>query len=224
MGQYTDINAFWLKHRGLRFTGTIIRILIGLAFIYTGIAKVAATPFTMENGFWTGLTDWLLPWVEILAGLLLIGGLRLLPVPGRKAAYWLARIVLGLIFVYSGLVKITDAQLFVTAVENYRLLPDFLAPFLALILPWVELVTGLVLVSGFKAKPAVTLINLMVVVFIAALSISFFRGLNIDCGCFNVNITDSKHSLLEAIWRDIGFLTLGLWVAGYLWCYKKDRN
>lgn len=223
MSQYNDINAFWPKHRRLRLAGLIARILLGLAFVYTGITKVAATTLTLENGFWTGLTDGLLPWVEILAGLLLIGGLRLLPVPGRKAAYWLARIVLGLIFVYSGLVKIVDVQLFVTAVENYRLLPDFLAPFLALVLPWVELVTGLVLVSGYKALPAVTLINLMVIVFIAALGISFFRGLNIDCGCFNVNITDSKHSLLEAIWRDIGFLTLGFWVAGYLWWYKKDR-
>lgn len=224
MTPLNDINTFAQKHRALWFVLLIGRIVIGLLFIYTGTVKIAATPFTLENGFGTGLTDWLLPWVEIVAGLLLMGGWGLLPAKGRKLAYWLARVVLGLIFVYSGLVKIADAQLFVTAVENYRLLPDFLAPFFAVVLPWVELMAGIVLITGVKALPAVTLINLMIAVFIAALSISYFRGLNIDCGCFNVNITDSKHSLLEAIWRDFGFLTLGLWTAGYLLVYQKERN
>lgn len=219
----SDINAFRRDHRKWWIALLIVRILIGLVFIYTGIIKISVTSLTLENGFWTGITDWLLPWVEILAGLLLMGGWGLLPTKGRLAAYWLARIVLGLIFFYSGLVKIADAQLFVTAVENYRLLPDFLAPFLAVVLPWIELAAGVLLVSGFKPLPAVTLISLMLIVFIAALSISYFRGLNIDCGCFNVNITDSKHSLLEAIWRDFGFLTLGLWVAGYLLCFKKEQ-
>lgn len=223
MVQFSSIKNGSCGHRKLWFVLLAARVAFGLVFIYIGIMKIAVTPFTLENGFWTGVTAWLLPWVEIIAGLLLIGGLGLLPAKGRIAGYYLARIILGLIFFYSGLVKIADAQLFVTAVENYRLLPDFLTPFFAVVLPWVELVAGFALISGFKALPAVTLINLLIIVFIVALSISYFRGLNIDCGCFNVNITNSKHSLLEAIWRDCGFLALGLWIAVYLQMYKKER-
>ena len=224
MSPFSDINDFLCKHRKVWFVLLVIRILAGLAFLYTGITKAAITPFTFENGFWTGLTTCLLSWVEIVAGLLLIAGFGLLHNPGRIVAYRLAHVVLGFIFVYSGLVKITDTQIFVMAVENYRLLPDFLAPFMAVTLPWVELVAGLVLLCGFKPLASVMLINLMTAMFIIALSISYFRGLNIDCGCFNVNITDSKHSLLEALWRDFGFLTMGLWITGYLLWYKKERN
>lgn len=211
------------EHHKLWFLLLMARVAFGLVFIYFGILKIADTPFALENGFWAGVTDGLLPWVEIVAGILLISGLSLLPAKGRAAAYYLARIILGLIFFYSGLVKIADAQLFVIAVENYRLLPDFLTPFFAIVLPWVELVTGLALISGFKALPAVTLINILILVFIVALSISYSRGLNIDCGCFNVNITNSKHSLLEAIWRDCGFLALGLWITAYLLMFKKEQ-
>lgn len=194
----------------------ILRILLGLVFIGTGLVKAVSTPLTFTNGFVAGLFEGLLPLVEIAAGLILLNSFKLLKTNGPTVAYWLARIILGLIFVYSGVVKIAEAQLFVMAVENYRLLPDFLAPFMAVILPWVELVAGVILLGGVRALPAVTLINLMLLVFIAALSISYARGLNIDCGCFNVNITDSKHSLLEAIWRDLAFLTLGVWITIYL--------
>lgn len=140
----------------------------------------------------------------------------------RRPLYIAVRVALGLIFLYAGIEKVREAQLFVVAVENYRLLPDFLAPFLAMILPWVEIVAGVLLISGYKALPAAVLINLMLVVFILALSISFFRGLNIDCGCFSVNITESKHSLSMAILRDFGFLAMGLWVTAYLLLSQKE--
>lgn len=146
------------------------------------------------------------------------------PAKWRKPLYIAVRVALGLIFLYAGIEKVREAQLFVVAVENYRLLPDFLAPLLAMILPWVEIVAAVLLISGYKAFPAVTLINLMLVVFILALSISFFRGLNIDCGCFSVNITESKHSLVVAIWRDFGFLAMGLWVAAYLRLSPKEQR
>lgn len=138
--------------------------------------------------------------------------------------YLVVRVALGLIFLYAGFEKAREAQLFVVAVENYRLLPDFLAPLMALVLPWVEMVAGVLLISGYRALPAVTLINLMLVVFILALSISFFRGLNIDCGCFSVNITESKHSLVVAILRDFGFLAMGLWVTAHLLWSQKERR
>ncbi len=97
---------------------------------------------------------------------------------------FLFRIILGLLFTYSGIIKIIDTPGFANSILNYKLLPDLLINFLAIILPWIELTAGLLLLLGISVKENIFIINILLVVFIIAIMINLLRGLDINCGCF----------------------------------------
>ena len=96
----------------------------------------------------------------------------------------LFRIILGLVFIYSGIIKIINTSGFSDSIYNYKLLPDLLINFLAIILPWIELTTGLLLILGISIKENAFIINTLLVIFMIAIIINLFRGLDINCGCF----------------------------------------
>ena len=96
----------------------------------------------------------------------------------------LLRIILGLVFIYSGFVKIIDTSGFSNSIYNYKLMPDLLINFLAIVLPWIELIAGLLLILGITIKENALIINSLLIVFIIAIVINLFRGLDINCGCF----------------------------------------
>jgi uncharacterized membrane protein YphA (DoxX/SURF4 family) len=102
----------------------------------------------------------------------------------NKYLLLVVRIVLGLIFIYAGAEKISDPEAFAVSISNYRLLPVVTLNFFAITLPWIELVTGLLILFGIAVKENSSIIFLMLLVFTIAIVISLFRGLSIDCGCF----------------------------------------
>ena len=95
------------------------------------------------------------------------------------------RIVLGLVFLLYGLDKIRQPGDFALAIANYKLLPGVFVNLLAVVLPWVEVLCGLLLIFGQWVRSAALLSAAMLAVFVAAVSISLLRGLDISCGCFN---------------------------------------
>lgn len=112
----------------------------------------------------------------------------------NKYLLLVVRIVLGLIFIYAGAEKISDPEAFAVSISNYRLLPVVTLNFFAITLPWIELVTGLLILFGIAVKENSSIIFLMLLVFTIAIVISLFRGLSIDCGCFG---KDSQIGLLK---------------------------
>lgn len=102
----------------------------------------------------------------------------------NKYLLLVVRIVLGLIFIYAGAEKISDPEAFAVSISNYRLFPVVTLNFFAITLPWIELVTGLLILFGIAVKENSSIIFLMLLVFTIAIVISLFRGLSIDCGCF----------------------------------------
>jgi uncharacterized membrane protein YphA (DoxX/SURF4 family) len=102
----------------------------------------------------------------------------------NKYLLLVVRIVLGLIFIYAGAEKISDPEAFAVSISNYRLLPVVTLNFFAITLPWIELVTGLLILFGIAVKENSSIIFLMLLVFTITIVISLFRGLSIDCGCF----------------------------------------
>jgi len=96
----------------------------------------------------------------------------------------LLRLVLGFVFVYAGAEKIADPSQFAESISNYQLLNEFFITLTAVLLPWIELFTGIFLISGIAVKESSLIISIMLFVLIAAAVISIARGLDIDCGCF----------------------------------------
>jgi len=105
----------------------------------------------------------------------------------RMYLYHGGRIILGLIFILASYQKIFMPWEFGRAVLAYELLPTFLVSPLVIIMPWVEMVTGVLLIINWKVRPSAILIALMNLIFIIAIISAMVRGMEIDCGC-SINI------------------------------------
>ncbi|HVO72851.1 MAG TPA: MauE/DoxX family redox-associated membrane protein [Ignavibacteriaceae bacterium] len=97
---------------------------------------------------------------------------------------FLVRFLVGFVFIYAAVEKINDPGSFAFSIHNYKLLPLFTINITAIILPWIELTAGMLLVMGISVKESSFIISISLIIFIAAVSISLLRGLNINCGCF----------------------------------------
>ena len=95
--------------------------------------------------------------------------------------------IVGFVFIYAGILKISDPAGFSDAINNYDLLPLSIVNFFAITLPWIEVVAGLFLMFGISVKENSFIISVMLVAFILAIAISLGRGLNIECGCFGTS-------------------------------------
>lgn len=120
---------------------------------------------------------------------------------------------LGYVFIYACLHKIAHPASFALDVATYEILPLFLINFMAIILPWVELVAGIQLVVGYKTRAAAVLISGMMVMFIIAVAIALAKGLDMSCGCFASQAAqDADPISMLTVWRDTGWLVLSLYV------------
>jgi uncharacterized membrane protein YphA (DoxX/SURF4 family) len=119
-----------------------------------------------------------------------------------------ARLVLSFVFIFAAVSKAADPEGFGQVIANYKLLPDFAINTIAIILPWIELTAGLLLLFGISVKENSAILSVLLTVFIFAILISIFRGLDIECGCFGT-VDGSKVGLLK-IFENTGLLILGL--------------
>ena len=131
----------------------------------------------------------------------------------------ICRLILGAVFIYASLDKIMNPDDFAKAIGNYHVLPLGLENLLALVLPWIEMLTGLCLIIGVMVDGATILIILMNIVFIFAISQALARGISIECGCFSVSSEGGDSIGLQTILRDIGYLLLA-----YVVYYRQERK
>ncbi len=119
-----------------------------------------------------------------------------------------ARLILGGVFLYAGFVKIGEPTGFAGSVAAYRLFPYFGNYLAAAVLPWLEALCGLLLISGYRTRAAASLVLLLILAFMVALVSTLVRGLDIDCGCFRHG--GEKTSAWTALARDGMLLLMAL--------------
>ena len=102
----------------------------------------------------------------------------------RPYLQWLLRLVVGGAFVVAGVLKLADPAKFAVDVSHYRLVPYELLNLVAILLPWIEVTTGLFVLAGVWLRAAALVITSLTAVFFAAIVSALARGLNIECGCF----------------------------------------
>ncbi len=128
---------------------------------------------------------------------------------GSDAIQMICRLILGGLFIFASIDKIVNPRDFARIIHDYRLIPDMFVFGLAALLPWFEMICGLLLVSGLLIRTPAILLTLLLALFLVVLSISAIRGLDIDCGCFTTS-AQTTGNLLSDIIRDISFLVPGI--------------
>jgi putative oxidoreductase len=78
----------------------------------------------------------------------------------------LSRFILGGIFIVASFGKIQNPQAFADILYNYKLLPGFVINFLAVYLPWLEMMAGLCLMAGIFTRTNAIILSSLLVVFI----------------------------------------------------------
>ncbi len=122
------------------------------------------------------------------------------------------RLALGFIFLYAGWTKLRQSWLlFAMAVDAYGLLPQWAVMIVARVLPWAEVLLGLWLITGRWIRLSASLASSVLLVFLAVMLQSYFRGMRIDCGCFGAGDMISPYTLL----RDGSLLAGSLALTGF---------
>jgi len=143
---------------------------------------------------------------------------RLLHWSGHAWVALPARLYLAWVFIYACIHKIAHPSAFALDIATYDILPLSLVNPMAIILPWIELVAGVLLVIGWRVRAAALSVCGMMVMFIAAIAIALAKGLDMSCGCFASQAVNEDPIGWLTVMRDLGWLAL----AGYVVFF--DRN
>ena len=125
-------------------------------------------------------------------------------------------LLLGALFLYAGFTKLFPEEhryLFEIALSSYRMLPVAAVIALAAALPWLEILLGGLLMSGWKLRYTASFTGVVLLAFISVMASTYFRGIEADCGCFGFGEPLTGYTLV----RDSVLLLLAVFLAVQDW-------
>jgi len=116
------------------------------------------------------------------------------------------RLLLGAVFVYASLPKIANPAGFAKAVYQWQVGGPVASNVVAVTLPWIELIAGLLLIVGAWKRAAALVTAFLLVVFLAGAASVMARGIDVEnCGCVSVE-ANAAPSAWPPIWmRGVGW-------------------
>ena len=118
----------------------------------------------------------------------------------NKYLVLISRFIVGIVFIIASIDKIAVPELFAINIEGYNILPTSFINITAIIIPWIELLCGIFLISGFYLRSSSFIVSIFLVLFILMITSAILRGLHIDCGCFGLDSSEvSWYRVLEDI-------------------------
>ena len=122
----------------------------------------------------------------------------------------IARLVLAWVFISAGLPKVQDPLAFGVAIEGYRVVTGSFTLWAAVILPWLELIIGVGLLTPWLRRASAGIMTLLLILFIVLHASAWIRGLDITCGCFGKNAGSPDYHWL--ILRNIALLLVSVFI------------
>ena len=133
------------------------------------------------------------------------------------------RFALGAAFVWSGIIKVLGPADFLVSIYGYETyLPETLLRITVVVLPWIEILSGVAILSGFWQETGLIVSALLLFVFLVITGQAWLRGLDISCGCFGSILEEQSFlgSVQFAFLRNL--LMLG--ITGALLTRIRDRH
>ena len=114
---------------------------------------------------------------------------------------YVVRIAIGCMFIYSSLPKIRQPYDFLASVYSYELVGPKLGMFIAMTLPFLELIVGVCLIGGIFTGGALLAGIAMSAMFSYVLGSALYHNLEITCGCFGAGATEiiTYKTLIRAV-------------------------
>ena len=109
--------------------------------------------------------------------------------PVKSTTSWtvwgrICRILVGVVFLVVAAGKIKDPRTFAEQIQSFQMAPESFTNAMANLLPWLEAVCSLLLITGVWRREARVLVLLMLGMFLCAKFWAEYFDLKITCGCF----------------------------------------
>ena len=148
---------------------------------------------------------------------------------GSVKLFLFLRGLFGVLLLWAAVSKLANPTEFLGSIYGYELpLPRSWLQAVAIVLPWVELLCGLMLLTGFGVAAALLLSVAMMIVFVLATGQAWVRGLDIACGCFDLKVfglaekwpgvVKFLESVAFAFFRNLALTALAGWL---LWRARR---
>ena len=131
-------------------------------------------------------------------------------VSSDRRIIFVCRLLLGMMFIYASIDKISNPLAFADIIFNYKVIPAFLINFPALFLPWLELITGMFIIFGIFTETSAKIITSLLIFFIFLITFNMIRGISFDCGCFSTEATMIGSDPVGLLIRDTLLLIPGI--------------
>lgn len=128
------------------------------------------------------------------------------------------RLGIGFIFLWASLPKLRQPYDFLSNVYAYQLVGPRTGVFIAVVLPWLELIIGICLLGGILVSGAFLTSVALGAVFTIVQASAMYRGLGISCGCFASSAGEGAVSYLTL---SRATLIIPLALLGYVLCMRK---
>lgn len=126
----------------------------------------------------------------------------------------LARLLLGAMWLYYSLPKLTQPTQNIADVRDFQILPSGLVKPFAYGQPYVELALGLLLIIGLGTRLVALLSVIMLLVYIGGIISLGARGISISCGCGGGGgqVAEGQTRYTLDVLRDLLFMLPALWL------------
>ena len=146
--------------------------------------------------------------------------------PDSQRIERIVRVTLGVLLLWAAVSKVANPTGFLASVYAYQLsLGHGFLKFVAVVVPWIELLSGLMLVANHRPLGALVCATTLMVVFLAVTGQAWVRGLKISCGCFDLallgfgNGATAATAFLESVgfafFRNLLLFSAFLWLLRY---------
>jgi uncharacterized membrane protein YphA (DoxX/SURF4 family)/peroxiredoxin len=138
--------------------------------------------------------------------------------PNRKPYILVLRILFGLLFIFSGVTKVSDVSAFQDAIMKFAVIPDYYVEFVSYVICLLEILIGFCITFNLFTTLMLQIMIYTLVLFTSVIVVQLVQGGDISCGCFG-DLSSDKIDELTVV-RNI---VLILWAFLLLYHYLKRK-